>query len=176
MRLPSKLHATGCGNITMENCPCGSGKTTYECCGACIEGRHIPATPEELMRSRYTAYTQANIDYIANTMKSPALDHFNAESARTWAERAVWIKLDVVFAQIDGDKGSVEFFAHFSQNGKRHVIHELSEFHLENGRWYYMNGIDPRQPPIGATRVKRNATCPCGSNKKYKKCCGGVLQ
>ena len=23
------------------------------------------------------------------------------------------------------------------------------------------------------TKVKRNDPCPCGSNKKYKKCCGG---
>ena len=26
--------------------------------------------------------------------------------------------------------------------------------------------------PVRTTRVGRNASCPCGSNKKYKKCCG----
>ncbi|MCF1613211.1 SEC-C domain-containing protein, partial [Serratia marcescens] len=31
-------------------------------------------------------------------------------------------------------------------------------------RWYYIDGTKP-QPG-------RNAMCPCGSGKKYKKCCG----
>ena len=26
--------------------------------------------------------------------------------------------------------------------------------------------------PKKSTRIKRNAKCPCGSGKKYKKCCG----
>ena len=37
------------------------------------------------MRSRYTAYTEANIGYIQRTMKAPALSRFNAESAKVWA-------------------------------------------------------------------------------------------
>jgi SWIM/SEC-C metal-binding protein len=28
------------------------------------------------------------------------------------------------------------------------------------------------QPPIKSTKIDRNAPCPCGSGKKYKKCCG----
>jgi hypothetical protein len=30
--------------------------------------------------------------------------------------------------------------------------------------------------PARATKVGRNAPCPCGSGKKYKRCCGGVAQ
>lgn len=30
------------------------------------------------------------------------------------------------------------------------------------------------KPKIDATNVGRNDSCPCGSGKKYKKCCGGV--
>jgi hypothetical protein len=34
----------------------------------------------------------------------------------------------------------------------------------------YLNNVEPyRAPP----KVGRNAPCPCGSGKKYKKCCGG---
>jgi uncharacterized protein len=29
--------------------------------------------------------------------------------------------------------------------------------------------------PARSTKVSRNAPCPCGSGKKYKKCCGGTL-
>jgi len=28
------------------------------------------------------------------------------------------------------------------------------------------------QPPLGRSKIGRNAPCPCGSGKKYKKCCG----
>ena len=28
-------------------------------------------------------------------------------------------------------------------------------------------------PPKKAKKIKPNAPCPCGSNKKYKKCCDG---
>ncbi len=35
--------------------------------------------------------------------------------------------------------------------------------------------LDAAKPSIGprrATKVGRNAPCPCGSGRKYKKCCG----
>ena len=31
---------------------------------------------------------------------------------------------------------------------------------------------DKAPEPLTGTRVGRNAPCPCGSGKKYKKCCG----
>ncbi|QXL83359.1 UPF0149 family protein [Comamonas sp. NLF-1-9] len=32
--------------------------------------------------------------------------------------------------------------------------------------------LGPRQPPAQSDKVGRNDPCPCGSGKKYKKCCG----
>ena len=54
-------------------CPCGSGKPLSACCGPYLEGKEDPPTPEALMRSRYTAYTQGNLDYIEKTMKGNTL-------------------------------------------------------------------------------------------------------
>ena len=34
----------------------------------------------------------------------------------------------------------------------------------------------PTKQPTGRTRVGRNDPCPCGSGKKFKKCCGGSLR
>ncbi|UNB77983.1 SEC-C domain-containing protein [Escherichia coli] len=34
----------------------------------------------------------------------------------------------------------------------------------ENGQWYYIDGTRPQ--------ICRNDPCPCGSGKKFKKCCG----
>ena len=33
--------------------------------------------------------------------------------------------------------------------------------------------LDPPTPQRGAAKVGRNEPCPCGSGKKYKRCCGG---
>jgi len=151
----------------MHNCYCDSRKIYQDCCGAFIDNIKIPKTPEELMRSRYAAYAQANIDYIIQTMKSPASDDFDAESAREWASQVNWLGLDVINTSQDGVRGIVEFIAHYSMNGKKNKIHEVSEFHLDNGKWFYVSGIEPKSKKIG-----RNDICPCGSQKKYKKCCG----
>ncbi|MBK5938172.1 hypothetical protein CCR96_02550 [Halochromatium roseum] len=40
-------------------CPCGSGHTLADCCEPFLAGTTMPATAEALMRSRYTAFTQA---------------------------------------------------------------------------------------------------------------------
>ena len=32
--------------------------------------------------------------------------------------------------------------------------------------------LNPPQPKIAEKKVGRNEPCPCGSGKKYKKCCG----
>ena len=32
--------------------------------------------------------------------------------------------------------------------------------------------LNPRKPMIAENKVGRNDPCPCGSGKKYKKCCG----
>jgi uncharacterized protein len=33
----------------------------------------------------------------------------------------------------------------------------------------------PRLEPIRSTKVNRNEPCPCGSGKKFKKCCGSIM-
>ena len=65
----------------MALCVCDSGKLSNACCDLYISGQKPAPNPESLMRSRYTAYTQANIDYIVATMRGAALDGFNLEEA-----------------------------------------------------------------------------------------------
>jgi uncharacterized protein len=46
----------------------------------------------------------------------------------------------------------------------------LNESRLANDQ--PMQGLDPRASPGSTKKVGRNDPCPCGSGKKYKKCCG----
>lgn len=157
----------------MEKCPCGTHKTYAECCGVYISGTLPAPTPETLMRSRYSAYTKANIDYIQLTMIAPANIGFDPEEAAEWAKAVTWLGLEVRAASEEGDKGSVEFLAHFSLDDKKQVLHEISEFHYINDKWYYVSGTGKDKQPLSRTlrKLSRNDTCPCGSQKKYKKCC-----
>jgi len=125
----------------MQRCLCGSNENYVECCGRFIEGQQKPLTPEALMRSRYTAYTQANMNYLAETMRAPASNHFNEKLTSAWAKKVKWLHLEVRAAFTKDAKGFVEFIAYFKENGKLRTIHECSEFHCEHGVWYYVDGV-----------------------------------
>ena len=44
----------------MKDCPCGLPSPYADCCGPLIRGTGYADTAEDLMRSRYTAYTHPN--------------------------------------------------------------------------------------------------------------------
>lgn len=122
-------------------CPCGSGKPLISCCGPYLEGKEDPPTPEALMRSRYTAYTQGNLDYIEKTMKGEALERFNRSASEKKPQEMEWLKLDVLFSEEEEDIGTVQFIATFRMAGEEHFMHEISSFQKVDGKWYYTKGI-----------------------------------
>lgn len=155
-------------------CPCCSGQTFQQCCGPYIEGRSLPATPEALMRSRYTAFTLANIDYIFATMAQKALRQSDPESTKTWAEHCQWLGLEVVDAPVpEADVGMVEFIAKYHEDGEDRSLRERSRFRKKSGKWYYVGEATVAEESKDNSKkvAKRNDPCPCGSGKKYKKCC-----
>ena len=156
----------------MVNCCCNSQKNYSSCCEPFIIGKQIPITPEDLMRSRYTAYTMANIDYIKQTMKGEALIGFQEVDALHWAKRVHWIKLVVFESELENaHQGYVEFEASFVDNMRLKSIHEKSQFIHEQGRWYYVSGT--HLPASHAEQIiTRNTSCPCGSQRKFKNCHG----
>ncbi len=120
-------------------CPCGSGKKLTS--SPYVEGKEAPPTPEALMRSRYTAYTQENLDYIEKTMRGEALDRFKKLVGERNAKKTEWLKLDVLFSKEEGDKGTVQFIATFRIAGEEHLMHEISSFEKVDEKWYYTKGI-----------------------------------
>lgn len=124
-------------------CPCSSDLSLGHCCGAIISGKKPASTAEQLMRSRYTAFCMADIDYLIATMRNKATENFDPISTKKWAERVKWIDLKIIETrqgQTDDTIGWVEFKARYKESGKMHCIHELSEFHKIEGNWYYTSG------------------------------------
>lgn len=158
----------------MTLCPCGSGRDLDACCGPLLAGAPAP-TPEALMRSRYTAFTQANLDYLETTLAPEAREDYDRSETETWIKDARWHGLEIRQAGGgEGDQeGSVEFVARYVINGKPFAHHELASFRRHEGNWVYVDGVmNPRPPQRVVDKVGRNDPCPCGSGKKYKKCCG----
>lgn len=170
----------------MQLCPCQSGKLFSECCQPYISFTVAAPSPEALMRSRYTAFALANVEYIEKTMRGVAAQGFNRAGTLKFASESEWLGLDIVHSYQHSDEvGYVEFVAHYN-DGKGYHQHlaELSEFHKEEGHWYYVDG-QPKKfehhhgedviKPFkrSSPKIGRNDPCTCGSGKKFKKCCGG---
>jgi SEC-C motif domain protein len=148
----------------MNQCVCQSGKDEKSCCLPYLSEEAFAPTPEALMRSRYTAFAQANIDYIIKTAWAVEDNEAERRAIKAWMEKVEWLSLTVVQSYQDERQGQVEFIAKYKESGQEKLMHELSHFILEGDRWYYTNGVKPK--------VGRNDQCPCGSGKKFKKCCG----
>ncbi|QOP41731.1 YchJ family protein [Sulfurimonas marina] len=142
-------------------CICGNEKDFSECCEPIITKQKIPATAEELMRSRYSAYVQANGEYLVYSAVKE--NQFNEDVAliEEFSNSVEWLKLDV----LDVTPTTVEFKAYYRDQNGIQVLHEKSNFIQEDGIWKYKDG------ELYNSKVERNENCPCGSGKKYKKCC-----
>ena len=161
------------------NCPCGRGPALASCCGPYLKGAKRPPTAEDLMRSRYSAYVVQDVDYVMKTHSPETIDTVDRDGAAAWSREAEWLGLEILSAErgTDGDEeGIVEFVARYNLDGELHTHHERSRFHRIDGAWMYLDGEMVKPEPVvrGTPKVGRNEPCPCGSGKKYKKCCGSV--
>jgi SEC-C motif-containing protein len=179
--------------MSQSQCACGSGESFEKCCEPFLSGGILPQTAEKLMRSRYTAYTRGDIGYIKKTSAPEALKDFDLKAAKEWADSAEWKGLKILRTDKGGEpdkKGTVEFVATYRQNGQGFEHHEVSEFRkTDQGKWLFVEGEshtheegqghDHHHHPVQtvvreAPKVGRNDPCPCGSGKKFKKCCGAA--
>ncbi len=161
------------------DCPCGSGNSFCDCCASLIRGDRRAVTAEQLMRSRYSAFATGAIDHVLATM-APKLRRQQDEGAlRTWAETSQWCGLEIITVEDGGEddqQGSVEFMARYRNKDHDELHHERAVFRRHGGHWLYEDGqeISHKKPVLNPGRVGRNEPCPCGSGKKYKKCCGAT--
>ncbi|WGE33611.1 YchJ family protein [Actinobacillus genomosp. 1] len=150
-------------------CPCQSGKSYTECCQPFHLKTAFPETAEQLMRSRYAAYTLVNIDYIVATTVPSQQKFLDQAAMKAWGETTQWAGLEIIAHKpnISKSHSLVEFNALFQTENGIEAHHELSLFVQVNNRWYF---VDPTVP---LPSQKQN--CVCGSGKKFKHCCGTYL-
>lgn len=150
----------------LDICPCGNDLPYDACCGPTHRGRPA-ASAEALMRSRYTAYCLGLIDYLVATTLPTQQSQLDVAAMAKWSRESNWLGLELEQATDTGnDRAQVTFTAHWADpDGSRHQHQEHSDFVRKAGQWYF---IDPNHRP----EAGRNTPCPCGSGKKFKRCCG----
>ena len=161
----------------MSACCCGSGVDFDACCGVILSGAGKAPSAEALMRARYAAFVTGQVDFLHDSLHPEHRQDHDVAATRRWAESAQWMGLQVVNAQGgegDDTEATVEFIATYKDNGMVKPHHEISLFKKLNDEWFYVEGrlVIPKTSTRGQPKVGRNDPCPCGSGKKFKKCCG----
>ena len=127
------------------------------------------------MRSRYTAYVIGAIDHVVATHEPSTRHEIDEKGAREWSKAAKWKGLEVheVVGGADDETGEVEFTARYELKGRSVNHRERAEFKKINDTWFFVDGTMVKAPTVvrEGPKVGRNDPCPCGSGKKYKKCC-----
>ena len=166
--------------IDMKNedtCPCKSGKTFGECCGPIIAGTARAETAEALMRARYASYVTGDVDFLRSSATKEVQKEFDEATSKAWSEAARWHGLEILRTERGGPgdtDGVVEFRALYTANGEFCNHHEVSKFVREQDGWKFSDGDLVKEKPEvrEGPKIGRNDLCPCGSGRKYKKCCG----
>lgn len=184
-----------------QKCFCGTDKQFSCCCLPFITKEQIPKTPEQLMRSRFSAYVVANGQYIYDTYAKKSQSLQSVKDINDWAETCQWIALQIhsinnadnkALATTASAEQFVEFSAFYITDDTLYELRENSRFILENtalaadskgdnhqSQWRYIDGDIIKH--IELTKIKRKELCPCNNfstswtikkAKKYKQCCG----
>jgi len=118
------------------------------------------------MRSRYCAHVLGDADYLRATW------HEDWRPAVLSLDDGIrWLGLEIIETMEQGDQAWVEFEARLIAGGFVDALRERSRFLRVAGRWFYADG-EAREPGTRRFRPGRNEACPCGSGRKFKRCCG----
>jgi SEC-C motif domain protein len=145
-----RTRSDGLSNLSHSApCPCRSEEQPSPSYGQCCALWHVglqsspprhAVTPEQLMRSRYSAYALQLSSYLLATWygeTSPGEIDFPPTK---------WLGLEIKHAAASGDVGVVEFIARYRDStGRAGRLEETSRFVREGigeaARWYYIDGV-----------------------------------
>lgn len=126
-------------------CPCHSKKKYKKCCKIFHEGIN-PKTAEQLMRSRFCAYSLNNAEYIIKTTHQNNQDY--SLDINTWkndissfCENTDFVRLEILEVIQGEDESYVTFKAILKQDNLDSSFTEKSRFLKVENKWLYVDGI-----------------------------------
>jgi SEC-C motif-containing protein len=149
-------------------CECGKETPFKACCGRFLSGAEKPQTCEQLVRSRFVAFGLGNFAYIDATQVETLPKEVHEGRVPEWESLEI---VSTTEGGLDDEIGEVVFEAVYKTHERR-LHKENSRFVRVDGEWRYKDGdIEDLQAP-SREKIGRNQPCPCGSGRKYKRCCG----
>jgi len=159
---------SGFGGAAVEDCPCGSGLEYMKCCGSIHKSADAfaNATPEQIVRARYSAYAKREIDFIVGSVH-PLNKNFQADidQMKHDIEINCYDNFELKQCNIleesfegEGDQqiAKVKFIATMTQRDSREktAFMETSTFaragkHIRQGAWLYREGEVEAVPTDG---------------------------
>ena len=129
--------------MNTPNCSCGSPNSYSNCCEIAHVNILQVDTAEALMRSRYTAFVKANINYLSKSWHSTTRPTSKNELGEIldWTASVIWERLEIVNTTKGtafDTEGTVEFKAYYFEGVHLKCIHENSYFSKEEGYWVYV--------------------------------------
>ncbi len=180
-----------------QTCFCGTNLPFEQCCQPLINQNKLAQTPEQLMRSRFSAYATREYQYIFDTYAKQSQSELSVEDIQSSGEDSHWFSLVIYTSEIlENEKEQfVEFSAFYITDDILYEMREKSRFVLEdvnkvvdghennNEQWRYVDGDIIKHCLL--EKVTRKQICPCNNyptawpssidkkkGKKYKQCCG----
>ena len=156
-------------------CPCGTELAYAQCCQPLIMATQPANSPEQLMRSRYSAYATKQAEYIYLTYAQASKAEQSITGIVQWAAQTKWLKLIIHYASnhqlnsTNHESAQVEFSAFYLHQGEIWHMRERSNFIIEEAVWRYLEGN--LSDSTALNKPKRNDLCFCGSGTKFKHCC-----
>ncbi len=181
-----------------QTCFCGTDLPFEVCCQPLINQNKLPQTPEQLMRSRFSAYATEQYQYIFDTYAKQSQIELSVEDIQNSGADSHWFALVIyTSSMLENEKEQfVEFSAFYIADNGLYEMREKSRFLLEdvskaikgqkqdnNKQWRYVDGDIIKHFLL--EKVTRKQLCPCDNyptawpssinkqkGKKYKQCCG----
>jgi SEC-C motif-containing protein len=149
---------TGFGGAATVPCPCGSGEGYMKCCGKLHKDAQAfaIATPEQVVRARYSAYAKREVDFIVgsthplNKNFMSDIEHWKETIRTNCYDNFELTSCEIISEAIeeDGTSAKVQFVAKMTQVDSREktAFMETSTFeragkHIANGAWLYKEGV-----------------------------------
>ena len=104
-----------------------------DCCGR-FHGGQVAATPEQLMRSRFSAFALGLTDYLLATW------HPRTRPMLDLSDNPEWVKLDVLDTWQRDNTGFVHFRAFYRVNGELGILEENQTLSERMAFGFYVKG------------------------------------
>ena len=126
-------------------CPCNSKKKYKKCCKPYHDNITSPQNALELMKSRFSAYCVANVNYIISTTHEKNPEYTKdilswRNDIKKFSENTKFDNLDIIDFQELELESFVTFKATLFQGNKDISFIEKSRFLKENNKWFYIDG------------------------------------